>query len=377
MVKRWMKVCMQAMALGSSLTAFASGWYNNNNYGSSGCCTPCATPCCEDNAGWYVEGEYLYWQARQEGLDAVRFYSVPVPTTGVVLAPIDIDASRPRFDWSSGFRVGVGYEAECDNWYTGLNYTHFYNSTDRSVFAPDLLGGGYAAAFREPFPTFLSSSPLFTAVPPFLPVLDSFASEVNWKLNYNVVDWEFGTDFGVCQSLTFTPFIGFRAAAICQNYNTASAGTVLALGVPTFAFAREEQAKNIYHAGGIRAGADFMWDWFSGLGFYAKFSGSVLYGRYQIDDRFTEVVTTLGGAAVSTSFLNDNRRFWRVKANVEGALGIEWSQQFCDSSLSLRVGYEISHWFDQNQLPGRIAGDQTNTGDFSLQGLQVKACYQF
>jgi hypothetical protein len=359
MFKRWMSIGTLMIAIGSTMTGFAD-YYSNSG---------------QKNGGFFMEGDYLLWQVKEDGLEYLKVASnIPVPTPTeppFVFGPVGVVNERPHFNkWNSGFRIGVGFESECNNWYTSLNYTYFRNRSTGNFSGIPVDGFGFIVVPRGVFDPFAFGTAL------------AFNANATWKLTYDIIDWELGTTTVLNRDFKVAPFVGLRAAFINQDFKNdlflVSPGDVdpisLVLG------SRFEAAKNNFQAGGLRTGLDVEWKWTDSLGLYAKASGSLLYGKFSINDAAAVVATdiTVTDPPVVTTLVDLSasirERYTRLKANLEGAIGIEY---VFEDNLRVRLGYELIHWFDQNQLGGRIIANNTSASDLCIQGLQLSATFEF
>lgn len=361
MFKRWMSIGTLMIAIGSTMTGFAD-YYSNSG---------------QKNGGFFMEGDYLLWQVKEDGLEYLKVASnVPVPLPDpLVLGNIGVVNQRPHFKkWNSGFRVGIGYENNdcgCNNWYTSLNYTYFRNRSTGNYSGDPADGFGFALVSRgglfDPFA--------------FDPAL-AFNANAVWKLTYDIIDWELGTTTVLNRDFKVAPFVGLRAAFINQDFKN-DLNLIALGGTDPISFvigSKNEAAKNNFQAGGLRTGLDVEWKWTDGLGLYAKASGSLLYGKFSINDAVAlaaaDITVTVPPVVTPLAALTANirERYTRLKANLEGAIGIEYVYE---DNLRVRLGYELVQWFDQNQLPGRIAGNNTSASDMCIQGLQLSATFEF
>lgn len=361
MVKKWIMICGAFFAtFGSTLHGFAYQPF----YGLPSSCYRLYSD------QFFVDGELLYWKVQEEGLEYIKYTpGIPNPEPDILPIPLKTNIAEPNFNkWAAGFRVGVGYKGDCGNWYTSLTYTNFTNRYSGHVEAPASAGLSYGIVNRA-----LNVGPTTTIV------ADSFSAEAHWKLNYNILDWELGAPACLNNKFAVTPFIGLRAAFIDQRYNNDVAGILLVSTLPTTSFLHSERAENDFNSAGIRTGVDMRWKAFCGFGVYAKASTSLLYGRYKIVDNFFDTESLIATDTLTVELIDGFRnRHSRLKVNLEGAIGIEWTKQFCNAGLfTARLGYELIHWFNQNRLPSSILLNASRDYDLGIQGLQLLARYDF
>lgn len=336
MVKNWTKGCLLMLAFGMVMHAFA--------YDSSCNAQPCFNiP--SASGKWFVDGEFLWWEAKEDGLDYIRYYVAEV-------TPSTVKNSAPHQKCNPGFRIGLGYKGDCDQWFSSFTWTHYQN---RSRGALDKTATQDVYSFES---RYLISGTL-------VGLAQSLIANADWKLNYDILDLETGMSYCMHRRFSVTPFVGLRAVFLSQQFNNDITSTF-----QEFTTTRFERAHSKFQAGGFRGGFDAVWQLGCGLGVYGKASASLVYGRFKItDDVFTNSLT-------ASDF---KYHFDRVRANLEGAIGLQWASCFCNNTrrIALRVGYELVEWFDQNQFPGAIQTESTRSSNLSFQGLQVTACLDF
>ena len=154
-----------------------------------------------------------------------------------------------------------------------------------------------------------------------------------------------------------------------------------------------------YKGGGLVAGADLLWHFTPSWGFFGRVGGSLNYGRFDVKESFNgfrpNIHTTLTPVNITVK-----RDFNRVRANLETAAGFQWEKGLCNDKyhIALRACYELSEWFQQNELfelafshDGRILDVATGItasdddiltvvpshGDLSFQGLTLHADFNF
>ncbi len=112
----------------------------------------CYTPAFYDlqcDWGFFIDGEFLYWYARETNLSyALKIQSKEKRKVSeetqvfigaqLVFAPQTYEHLSTK--WDPGFRVGVGFNSECDGWDYRLNWTYFHNKKSNSIsVSPDYI----------------------------------------------------------------------------------------------------------------------------------------------------------------------------------------------------------------------------------------------
>lgn len=248
------------------------------------------------------------------------------------------------FDWSPGFRVGLGYNMLHDQWDTQAYYTKFQTRT--KDHGSGLITSGFLAArlsLLEPFQT----------------------GKITFNIHFNMFDWDLGRSFLVSEYLSFRPFIGAKAGWISQTMK-------MEWTIPNFAglgflYIGHENAKNNFRGGGPKGGVNGKWilrccdrNTFSLLG---NFSAAYMWGNWTLRNRFIDVFAT------QTSIPMGSRNFGALMFQAMAGLGWDHNFEGDCSHFALKIGYEIQDWLSQFQVFTNAAG--TTNFDLVLQGLTV------
>lgn len=338
MVKKWVSLSALIVVMSSAFTAFA---YETLWGPLQSCCNSSWVK------NWFVDADYLCLRACEDGLEYVRyeaFESSPNLST--------VNSRSPKFKWDSGFRVGLGYRGECDCWYSALTWTHFNTRAKDRVNAPP-IAFGYEVITRSLFDV------------PFALPEAFFSADAQWKLNYDIVDLDVGAPYCLNARFVAKPFVGLRSATIDQCFNN----SVTTVDGTAAATTRIERSTNDYHGFGFHAGVDLTWKLWRDFSIYGKAAGSLVYGRFKIKDRVDSAASTL----LYTTRHNS------LRSNLEGAIGLQVVTGFCNNTqqLTIRLGYELIQWFDQNQFPGPITPQLSRSSSLGLQGMQLSGRYDF
>lgn len=344
-------------------------------------------PICNPCGNWFIFSDLLVWRSSEDGLGYGKKALVESSTLldGAPLIKHEKE-KNPQFNWSAGFRVGFGYNSACDGWDMTTNWTHFHNRADSS--SKSSLVAGEDGVFHPFYPAWL--------------VVDKngFIDEVktNWKLRLDFVDLELGREFYVSRSLTLRPFIGLRAARIDQKYHLrGEAGKCTEEELPSLAvilpadFTTTTQMNGEYRGIGLRTGLDSEWGLGCGWSLYGQAAISLLYGRFDVAERFDFEQRNEEHALNSPNFNDETKdRFWAGRAITDMALGIRWKKYFdCDvMAFTVQLGWEQHLFFAQNQFKDVNAGlsgtnllyrtaGQVHRGDLSVQGITLSCKLDF
>lgn len=274
--------------------------------------------------------EPLYWRAT-ETLDWVHSNNLGSPN-------LDIGYQSVTYHFAPGFRVGLGYEG---NWDTKLYFTKF-NDKGTDSTTGNLTTGFLGGRLSQTLPATIFYQ----------------SGQADFRVHFNMLDWNIGKHFDVTKSLMIRPLVGIEAGIINQTFDTSFQGQTLSI---------TENIKNNFRGIGPKIGVesslifgsvkDFQY------GLVADLETSYMWGAWNITDIET---TSVGGSVVVNVA---DRNF--------GALGVQGmiGANFIYKNFAVKVGYEISDWFDQCQIFDDETGTQNN--DLVLQGLTLGFSYKF
>lgn len=342
------------------LCLFPFGW---SQQASAMLC--CQTDCNENNGGFEVYGEYLYWKAVQDqmayagtGLTDIFGSDNPFPT-GASKAKI----VEPHFKYHSGFRVGVGYQLPCTYWDTQVAWTRLHDTNSSSV------------SQREgvfPFGALIS---IFGSSSENGPGLANEARS-HWHFAFDTVDLQLGRTLESMCNLFFRPYIGARIASIRQKQNTAFFGLVDGdTGAPIDA---SVSRKNLFRGVGPSIGIDGSLKFCSQWSLNGGVSGALLYGRLDTHN----IITISENGQVGSIDLK-NREKYRLRPNANTYFGLGWESCFCEKyQVKLGVSYEMQYWWNQWDVPGDLVGvlftgGDISQGDLMLHGITARAQIAF
>jgi len=260
------------------------------------------------------------------------------------------------FDWSPGFRVGVGYSMEHDQWDTQFTYTWFHTQTTDHI---DSGSGEVSSVFAG------TKVSLITLIEYY------DTGKISWKLNFNMLDWDLGRCFYVSDSLAFRPSIGVKGGWINQTIHTEwETFDFLDLG---FDLASNENLKNDFSGVGPKGAVNGKWilgnicnHCFSVFG---DFAAAYMWGHWKFRDKFHDNLAT------TVTAMQGNRNFGSMM--LQGMVGIGWDFSFFNdpSHFAMKLGYEIQDWFNQYQQFDNSSGLHNN--DLILQGLTLDLRFDY
>lgn len=289
-------------------------------------------PVAREGRGLFAGAEYLLLRPASDGFDyAVRNRIAGLATDGPVEAL--------RYRLGNGFRVELGYRFPDGRLDVSAAYTRL------RAFADGTVGAGPGQVL---FPT--RTRPSLTDA--------ALTAAASADLEYNLYDLLVGRRFEVDDHLAVRGFAGVRFADVRQTMTVRYDG-LDARGAGVHSNTRFEGA-------GPLVGAEVVLGGWRGFHLYARGSGGLLSGP------------------VATAYQNSNDDGRTVYADlpytvrkVVPVAGLGVGGGWAGRTVSVRVGYEVTHWFgltDRVRLTGEAAQGAliATPGSLSLEGLFVQ-----
>jgi hypothetical protein len=310
----------------------------------------------EDGSNLYFSGDFLYWKSYQSGL----YYAVTgrgSSTQEMLGNEYDFDGDLQKFNphWDPGFRIGVGYNMDHDDWNLFCYWTRFHTSKSASAQGDiitlwahsNLSHGGY----------------------------QSDSAKAKWRMHLDTADSELGRFFYVGERFSTRPFVGIKGAWINQNidvdahyiYGPEPGHAIPALNTVT-------DAKSEFKGGGILGGLDVRYAFPAGWSFLAKGIASLLYGSFNCDFNYLENDVVIANGI-------DN--FKMGISHFALSLGLDWDTYFSDRyHLGMHIGWEQNIYFGVNHLNHymfryREGLLRQENEDLTLNGLTLNVRFDF
>lgn len=337
------------------------------------CCWPETITSATIDKGFIAQGSYLYWQAKEGGLEYIQRVDLATNSPpGVVLA--DTQPFEPDSKWTSGFRVALGYIFSArSQWDLSLNWTSFHSEASNVLQADD--------------PT-LSTQMLRPTWLPFLMGTGASFGSVHWNLKYDIVNLALGREFFLGKWLSFHPQVALIGGWIDQSYRAAYQGFSASSGALSPIGDTGYKADWDYHAMGLRMGTDASWHITRQFALVANGFFSILYGKYSLHETFQ------GAFFPQPSFLihetiHFNDQYYRLRPALETEIGVSWGRFFDNDKRRVSLGayYGFTYWFEQNAMVNEFVILDSNfnsfvtllptQGDLQLQGLRIEAQLDF
>ncbi len=245
------------------------------------------------------------------------------------------------YDYKPGFKIGVGYNFECDSWNAYLEYTRYHASNCVSRTRPSW------AQFMEPI---------------YNRITNTSGDEIDFKLKleYDFIDLDLSRWQYAGQKLTIKTYLGMHGAWLKQNIT--SDFKINSLNAINNAFYELKQWFI-----GPRIGFFYKWKLPYSLSLAGKGSTAMLYQKStKIFLRQNDQDLATPGAAILIT-TEKNRSF--VNGLFEIMIGLEYDKYFYQNKYHFNclAGYDIHSIASQILPPGWLA----------LHGLTLKVRLDF
>jgi hypothetical protein len=289
----------------------------------------------------FADGSFTYWQAIQDNMEVAVSDGGDTSdslTAGNVSAGKLVDTG---FQYKPGFKVGLGFKSDYDDWDFRAGYTWFRSTDTTNVTAPAAAAAGDTPALLS-----LPGSPLITRGKQYTNV------NSRWTVGLDLIDATMGRWFYVGTKLTFHPYAGARGAFIRQKLKNTSTGTGSVDNL--------NDSSNSWGVG-PRMGLDMNWCLGEGFRFYDTVAADILFTQYTK----TSTSESDGTLTLNVKGFDVNR----LRTHIEMEMGIGWGT-FLDCNnwfLDLSAGYTFQSFFDQNPFR-RFTDDVAVVSSFSPNG---------
>lgn len=268
----------------------------------------------------------------------------------------DGEVKSPHFDWSAGYRAGIGYKIPHDHWDLFANYTYLQGSAHGSAGDNDHVVFPIWATHFGSTP----ADPFYAA-----------SATAHWNMHLNMGDLELGRNCFAGKWVSIRPFLGVRGMTINQDYHVKyKGGTVAPLDTDNL------HLNTDFWGVGVRMGFNSLWGVGRGFSLYGNGSASLLSGHFDVHEREKLINAHL-------KKMNIESRVNNVVVDADVSLGVQWDYMFSRDRyhFGVKMGWEFDMFFNQNQLfnfsgtnPGAL---RCQHDDLSFQGVTLGFRFDF
>lgn len=385
-----------------SSTCLQAENYRNGSMETQSCCSPCCTPCCTPQPTECVSGvaytvpfydlqcdwgvfanvEFLYWYATEShlsyGLESVIQLQ---DQFGGILVQAPQKYKFIDSKWDPGFRVGLGWNSECDGWDLYLNYSWLRNSVRNKASTP-ITGMSPGENDR------LLTNPWVNGS-----FINSFSSiAAKWRFQWNSIDLEIGRKYWLSSCFNLRPYGGLRGAWWKTNFQTTS---IYEFNDTVFEIDYSDKFQNKTWGVGFLGGLQPTWYFCCNFALYSNFDFALIWGEQEESKKERYVSTGAVVQSTNTDFTNSSSgRFSQMTPIFDLGIGLRWEDTWCCDRYrtTLDLGWEHHIYLDQNERYKTIDQSFTTTttpvqqkfgsyigesGNIGFGGLVLRARFDF
>lgn len=299
-----------------------------------------------NNNSMFVSADFLYWKAREAGADN---WAQEISSPG---AEQSAEILGVPFNDDAGFRIGTGYQSN-NNWDVAVYYTRY--NTNASDTATGNVYSSYLGNFYVDNTNGADVGPTYGS------------GDIDWGINFNVIDLDLGHVFSLDRIMNLHPFIGLKLASIQQSIDT---NWYNPINVTTFTSA-SENITNDFKGIGPSLGLDTSFILYKksnySFNIFGDFSAALLYANWNFSDKYNN--------NEPASVMIDDGSPTGAAPMLDGAIGLEWQGDFTKVDTRIRLGYEEQVWYDQLKFYSFNMGQMHD--NLSLQGLTLGLNFNF
>lgn len=319
----------------------------------------------------YFDIEFLWLRAIEDNISYA--WDVHESEGDSVIHPKDQD-----FQFKPGFRIGLGYNFEHDDWDLRLGYTWHYTKVHTSVQGVTVGNNGSIIGTLAVLPLNYGS-PVFVAYE---------RGKSHWQNQFNVWDLDLGRNYYVGKHLAVKPTLGLKGALIRQHlqafmYNAdreiPGPPQQPALLIP-FENALT-RFKSRFWGLGPKLGASGEWEIGAGFSLFGNIHAAMLYGQFNTKNAIKALVVA-DRVDPDSSLIGNNEGgrifddFYRLRTMTYASLRLEWSRCFWDwMFFRMHIGWEGQYWWQQMEFLS--CQDFTCDGDLTLTGVNAGLRFDF
>ena len=124
--------------------------------------------------------------------------------------PYSNNIQEVDFGWDVGIRAGLGYGMLHDQWKTKVYYTYF------DTRGKDSISSSPGAVHS----TFLGNFYVYNTDGSGISGPSYQKATIDWKIDFNMFDWDLGRSFWASPSIALFPFIGIKGGWIDQSIHS-------------------------------------------------------------------------------------------------------------------------------------------------------------
>lgn len=314
-------------------------------------------PLLERDHHFWLRTDLLVFRPKEKSIVLTNQNTNLFTTADVTLQP-DV---KPCFTWDAGVRIGFGYIFPNCMWDVALNLTHFETCLQQCRSTQDNIG--------------LGMFPIWSLADDIIPFDWVSKAKMQWKLNLNLFDLDFGRVVSCADQFFIRFIIGLRVAVIKQHLDVFYGGGIFANGLnlpaldSTFGY-DVINMKNNFWSIGPRLGIEPQLNLGCGWRLYTSACAALGFSSFDVCQKEVYLTDVRYNRSCSPQ---------GVRWIVDATAGILWKTFLCENryALMFALGWEYHHFFDQVEFKGDRFGKVSHDRDLSLNGLALSMRFDF
>lgn len=299
-----------------------------------------------NQAGADLSADYLYWTAREDGLE-FAYDGVSSGTTDATPGSI----YNPKNQWQSGYRVGLAAYTAYDGWDLYALYTWYKLSTMNHVTGRSDIKRTWQI---QPYSNWSLGANVSNA-------------STNWSLDFNVADLLLRRKFNLSPKFVVQPEIGFKFSWQKQTY-------IVTYDSNSYSGTMKIVQKS--EAAGLEAACYSAWYFLKPVALVGRLGISTLW--FDSRPHRVDTMENTSTSEIHTS-LNTQEKISYAAPVIETFLGLSFESSLYKNRIKaiFQAGYEFQIWFDANQFARTILDANGSLGNLNLQGLTLRGQIEF
>jgi hypothetical protein len=321
---------------------------------------------------FFVDASFTYWYVAEEGL---KIASDGVLNGSELSSPIDTNHYFPSFQYTPGFKVGIGLLAN-EKWEYRADYTWVYSNVHTSGLQQanggDIPAGSLITSPGEPvfvvnkwFDQLSSTDQLVAAT----------SLSAHWNVHINLIDVTGSRPLYEGKRFTFSPKGGLEAALISQHLNLSVTQALTQFpAIPPQPIHSYNQSQS-WGIGPILGATSTQR---LPCSFYLEEGGafSLLYTTYTSIKHTEDPTSSDFNPGPYTSSI---KNYYAIRPNAFLDLGIGWKNHCKRSNrqLDISLSYEFALYWAQNLMAPLLQRFPNAADNLFTQGLTFNAMLTF
>lgn len=265
------------------------------------------SPCCEvEFPSIWLHADALYWGAYEDGLKLSNTFEDEAITPNGAEATFSASEKNLHFDWSPGFRVGLGTGfTGGGGWGSVISWTHLTSQANRK---------------------------------------NECTHKSNWRINFDAIDAIAGVEIWLDPDTNLNLLGGVSAVSIGQSLRT-NVTNELETSIEDTLTDINQHGTSQFYGVGPKLGLEVEWMVKCCISVYGAVGGGILFGHTHVKRNTTSFGTTV------EEFANISKSLDACQTVVDAAIGVRWNRIWlCGFNVALQLGFEHHQFFNHNKI---------------------------